>query len=132
MVEDNSFVVVAFYQHSTATLVLLPFLIYFAEYPNVSTTGLLLILGLFCTALPHMLFIKSLTVIKAQLVSVITGLEPVYAILFAAILLNEIPNIQTILGAIIVLGAVILAMRSLAESDAKLEHQKSKPQELKS
>jgi drug/metabolite transporter (DMT)-like permease len=132
LVEDNSFVVVAFYQHSTATLVLLPFLIYFAEYPDFNTTGLLLILGLFCTALPHILFIKSLTSIKAQLASVVTGLEPVYAIIFAALFLNEIPNLKTILGAIIVLGAVLLAMKYHASLDDGLDHHKNKPQEIES
>jgi drug/metabolite transporter (DMT)-like permease len=115
LMQNNSSVIVAFYQHSSVSFILLPFIFYFSNIPDHHTLGLLMILGVFCTALPHILFIKSLSSIKAQLVSVVTGLEPVYAILFAAILLKEIPTIQTICGAVLVLGAVIVAMKSHAK-----------------
>ena len=82
----------------------------------MNTILLLLILGVICTALPQTLFIKSLTHLKAQFASIVTGLEPVYGILFAAILLNEIPSLQTILGSCLVFGAVVIAMRTNAIS----------------
>jgi drug/metabolite transporter (DMT)-like permease len=112
LVEANSFIIVAFFQHSVAALVLMPFVIYIGDLPNSNTIWLLLVLGVICTALPQTLFIKSLTALKAQLASVVTGLEPVYGIILAALLLDEVPNLSTILGAAIVFGAVILAMKA--------------------
>lgn len=117
LVANNSYMVVTFYQHSTAALCLLPFMFVSWQTPDMNTIWLLIILGVLCTALPQTLYIKSLRVIKAQLASIVIGLESVYGILFAALLLGEIPNLRTIAGAIIVLGAVMLAMK--AHSNAK-------------
>lgn len=112
LVETNSFMLIAFYQHSTAALCLLPFVVAGGEILDFRTIWLLVVLGVVCTALPQSLFIKSLKLVKAQLASVIIGLESVYGIFFAALLLGEIPNMQTVAGAIVVLGAVILAMKA--------------------
>ncbi|MDB4754780.1 DMT family transporter, partial [Akkermansiaceae bacterium] len=117
LVKKNSVRVVALYQHASAALVLLPFVFIQAEVPQSNTVLLLLILGVFCTALPQILFIKSLAVLKAQFVSIVAGLEPVYGILFAAVFLSEIPELQTVIGACLVFGAVVIAMRAHANSD---------------
>ena len=112
LVASNSFMVVAFYQQITAALVLIPFALPLRQMPETRTLGLLLVLGVICTALPHMLFIKSLRALKAQLVSIITGLEPVYGIALAALLLGEIPALSTLLGAALIFAAVWLATRA--------------------
>ncbi len=112
LVETNSFMLIAFYQHFTAALCLLPFVFVGGEIPDPRTVWLLLILGMMCTALPQTLFIKSLKVLKAQLASIVICLESVYGIFFAALLLGEIPNMRTVGGAIIVFGAVVLAMKA--------------------
>jgi len=117
LVKTNSFFIVAFFQHSVAALVLIPFALYIGETPGPNTVWLLLILGVICTALPQTLFIKSLTALKAQLASVVTGLEPVYGIILAALFLDEIPDLSTLFGAAIVFGAVILAMKAHMASD---------------
>ena len=85
LVKENSVCVVALYQHASAALVLLPVVFIQAEVPQSNTVLLLLILGVFCTALPQILFIKSLAVLKAHFVSIVAGLEPVYGILFAVV-----------------------------------------------
>lgn len=112
LVSKDSFMVVTFYQHSTAVLCLLPFIFMTWETPDFKTVWLLIVLGVVCTAIPQTLYIKSLKVIKAQLASIVIGLESVYAIFFAAVLLGEIPDLQTVLGAVIVLGTVMLAMKA--------------------
>jgi drug/metabolite transporter (DMT)-like permease len=112
LVETNSFMLIAFYQHSTAALCLLPFVFAGGEIPDFRTIWLLVILGVVFTALPQSLFIKSLKFVKAQLASIVIGLESVYGIFFAALLLGEIPNMRTVAGAIVVLGAVMLAMKA--------------------
>lgn len=121
LVETNSFMLIAFYQLSTAALCLLPFVFAGGEILDFRTIWLLVILGVVCTALPQALFIKSLKLVKAQLASVIIGLESVYGIFFAALLLGEIPNLRTVAGAIIVLGAVILAMKAHSTPEHEIE-----------
>jgi len=54
-------------------------------------------------------FIKSLGFIRAQTASVIAGLEPVYGIVLAFFLLNEIPQIRTLIGGLIIIGTTIFA-----------------------
>ncbi len=116
LVEKNSFLVVAFYQHCFAALTVLPFAIIYTTVPESKNIWLLLVLGVLLTALPQTLFIKSLKLLKAQLASIITGLEPVYGIILAAIFLGEIPNWHTITGTGIIFGAVFLSMKVHAES----------------
>ena len=70
---------------------------------------LLAVLGIFCTAFAHVLFIKSLVHIKTQLASITACLEPVYGSLFAFVLLGEIPSLRTILGGGIIIGTIALA-----------------------
>ena len=101
--------VITFYQNAFATLILLPFL-----SPGSGSIGskdlvLLALLGVFCTALSHGLFIKGLKTIRAQLASVTAGLEPVYGILFAFLLLGEVPSLRVALGGIIILGTTVFA-----------------------
>ena len=101
--------VIVCYQNWMATLILFPFL--FFEDLSLQPTDVLLlaVLGIFCTALAHVLFIKSLVHIKTQLASITACLEPVYGIIFAFVLLGEIPTLRTILGGGIILGTIALA-----------------------
>jgi drug/metabolite transporter (DMT)-like permease len=95
---------IAFFQDSVSTLLLIPF--FFAIQPVLSTKNILLlcILGVFCTAGAHSLFIKGMKYIKAQTASIISSLEPVYGIVMAFFFLQEIPSLRTILGGVIILG----------------------------
>jgi drug/metabolite transporter (DMT)-like permease len=53
----------------------------------------------------HALFIAGLRGVRARTASLIACLEPVYGIVFAAILLGETPSLRTIAGGLAVLGA---------------------------
>jgi len=101
-----SSLLITFYQDFLATLFLLPF--FFIMQPRLDTRDifLLLVLGLFCTALSHSLFIKGMRRIKAQTAAIISSLEPVYGIIMALLLLNEIPPMRTVLGGLVILGTV--------------------------
>jgi drug/metabolite transporter (DMT)-like permease len=108
---------VAFYQNLFAALFLI-FPVLFLVFPTPATTtdlpkmsdlpGLIF-LGVVCTALAHTLFVKSLVVIKARTAAVIAGLEPVYGIILAFFLLNEVPEIRTLAGGLIIITATIFA-----------------------
>jgi drug/metabolite transporter (DMT)-like permease len=99
-----SSLLIAFYQDFFATFLLLP--LFFIIKPRLDSRDilLLLLLGVFCTAGAHSLFIKGMRYIKAQTASIINSLEPVYGIILAFFLLDEVPSLRIILG-----GAVILA-----------------------
>jgi drug/metabolite transporter (DMT)-like permease len=97
--------VIAFYQEFFATLFLLPFFFFLRPALNLKTIILLCLLGVFCTAGSHSLFIKGMKYIRAQTAAIISSLEPVYGIIIAFIFLNEIPSLRTILGGMIILLA---------------------------
>ncbi len=97
----------AFYEQATAAIVLLPFMAGVKVQPSGHDMALLLFLGVITTALAHTLFISSLQGIPAQLAGVCSSLETVYGILFALFLLGEVPGIREIIGAVIIVGAVI-------------------------
>lgn len=102
--------VISLYQDSAAALLLLPTL--FIAWPaggiSIHDLWILLILGVFCTALSHTLFIEGMRVLTAQMASVIAALEPVWGILFALVLLAEVPSLRTIVGGVLVVGATLL------------------------
>jgi len=104
-----SSLVIAFYQDGVAALVLLPFVVAYRPVFGWLDILLLALLGVLFTAVAHTLFIKGMTSIRAQLASIIASLEPVYGIIFAAFLLNEVPTLRTIVGGIIILGATFYA-----------------------
>jgi drug/metabolite transporter (DMT)-like permease len=102
-------ILIVCYQNWMATLTLLPILFFKDISIQPMDFLLLAVLGIFCTAFAHVLFIKSLVHIKTQLASITACLEPVYGILFAFALLGEIPALRTILGGGIILGTIVVA-----------------------
>jgi len=79
--------------------------------PTLPEVGMLVVLGAVCTALAHTLFIASLQRVSAQVASIIAGLEPVYGIAFAAVLLGEEPGVRELAGATLLVAAAIVASR---------------------
>ncbi len=108
-VKKYSSLTIAFYQDVAAAIVLLPFLFLTAYTIHAKDIWLLALLGVVFTAASHTRFIKGMTHVKAQLASVIASLEPVYGIVFAIFLLNEVPSGRTLVGGLIILSAAFLA-----------------------
>jgi drug/metabolite transporter (DMT)-like permease len=107
-----SSVQISAYQDLVAAVVLLPALFLvratrpFTLRELGLLLGLLLVLGLACTALAHTLFIAGMRSVSAQLASLVASLEPVWGILFALVLLGEVPADRTLLGGAVILSAV--------------------------
>ena len=103
-------ITISLYQDGVAALVLLPTLLLVPLGGLFTPRDLviLLILGLFCTALAHSLFIEGMRGITAQLASLIATLEPVWGILFAFFLLGEVPSGRTLLGGAVIFTATLL------------------------
>ncbi|MEA5452876.1 DMT family transporter [Leptolyngbya sp. CCNP1308] len=104
-----SAVAIAFYQNLFACLSLLGVTPIAGLALTTREVGLLLGLGVLCTALAHTLFIESLAVLRTQTASVISALEPVYGIALAALLLGEVPTLRTLVGGAVVLGTTVRA-----------------------
>jgi drug/metabolite transporter (DMT)-like permease len=102
-----SSLVITFYQDLWATLFLLPFIFVMQPQLDGRDILLLLILGIFCTALAHSLFIKGMRLIKAQTAAIISSLEPVYGIIMALLILKEVPSLRTVVGGIVILGTTL-------------------------
>lgn len=81
------------------------------EKRNVAAAVIILSGVMITTALAHTLFISSLETLPAQLAGVCSSVETVYSILFAFLLLGEIPTIREIAGAVIIVAVVIIAQR---------------------
>lgn len=106
-VRRYSSLLVAFWQQASAAVVLLPLLLVYAQPASPADLLSLAVLGVVFTALAHTLFIQGLSSVKAQTASIISSLEPVYGILFAALLLGEIPALRTLVGGAVILGVVV-------------------------
>jgi drug/metabolite transporter (DMT)-like permease len=98
---------VTFYQDFFAFIWLLPALILVEFSLDWRDLFLLLLLGTLFTAVAHYLYIVSLKEINARTASIIASLEPIYGILFAIILLGEIPDQRTLAGGAIILFVVV-------------------------
>ena len=94
-----------FYQTLAVIVLLTPFA--GQVVPEVSQTQwwLLVVLGIFFTAVPHTLFAHSLLHLKAKTASLVGCMQVVYGTLFAALFLREIPDWSTVLGGLIVISA---------------------------
>jgi drug/metabolite transporter (DMT)-like permease len=112
-------IAIALWQNVFAALCLV-FVVFLPGGPAIeltpATLGLILMLGALCTALAHVLFIASLSRLSAHTASVVTGLESVYGIALAALLLREIPDARTCLGAALLVSAAIAASQRAAKA----------------
>jgi len=96
------------YQTGVASLALLPMATTTVSGFTMPDVVMLIVLGVFCTAAAHSLFISGLHSVKVRTASIIAGLEPVYGIVFAMLFLLEIPSWKEICGGILILFAAVL------------------------
>lgn len=124
-VSDYSSREVALNQDFFAALFLLPFF-WFEEFTlSNETLAYLLLLGLVFTALAHSLFIEGMKTVKANIASLIACLEPVYGILFAFLMMNEIPSSNEMIGGVIIILVSVYA--SVSKSNTELIQAENTP-----
>ena len=104
--------VILFYQQGCAALVLFPVVLFLRPTLQMMDVGALLIYGVIFTALSQTLFIRGLRTVSAATASIITSLEPVYAILFSIFLLSEFPRRHEIVGGIIIITVASFVTRN--------------------
>lgn len=103
---------IAFWQDGIAALLLLPVVLIVPRSLSVTDVVYLLLLGIFCTALAHTLFIHSMRQVRAFTAGIAASLEPVYGIILALIILREVPALRTVIGGLIILIVVALISAS--------------------
>jgi drug/metabolite transporter (DMT)-like permease len=108
-VQRYSSITIALYQNAFAGLALLPFVL--GQWPHFTLRDVLLlgVLGVFCTAVAHSLFIAGMHAIPARTASMIACLEPVYGTILALLFLDEVPTWRTLLGGAIILAVAVYA-----------------------
>jgi drug/metabolite transporter (DMT)-like permease len=101
----------ALWQNLTIALCLLP--LAWSALPQVRPLDWLWLglLGVFCTAIAHSLFVASLSVLKARNAALIFALEPVYGIAVAWWLFDEQPTLRMAAGGALILLAIALSAR---------------------
>ncbi len=100
-------VTVGFYQQGITAICTLPFAWQSNDQLTTRNLLLLLLLGLLFTAVLQVLVLTSLRHLKAQTASIMFGLEPVYGVIFAWLLLSETPAARTIYGGALICGAIV-------------------------
>ncbi len=97
-----------FYQMVIITLVLWPAFFFFEMNPRTNDWGALIVLALVTTAIGHTLFVMSFKNFSISTASIISSIQPIYAIIFGFLLLNEIPAERTIIGGVLILSTVVI------------------------
>ncbi|MBQ5754882.1 MAG: DMT family transporter, partial [Oscillospiraceae bacterium] len=110
---------ICFYEQAFAALLLLPALWLVPARPTGRELALVAVLGVVCTALAHTLFVASLKKVRVQTAGLVSGMESVYGILLAALLLGQAPTLRESLGCAIVLGATVWATKGAGERQEK-------------
>ena len=101
--------IVSFYEQGTAALVLLPALFLVPTTWRTQDILGVAFLGCVCTAFAYSIYVSAQKGVKAQTAGIISGMETVYGIIYALILLGEIPTTREIIGGIVILSVALFA-----------------------
>ena len=101
----------ALWQNLTIALCLLPLAWHLLPAVRPLDWLWLGLLGVFCTAIAHSLFVASLSVLKARSAALVFALEPVYGIAVAWWLFDEQPTLRMAAGGALILLAIALSAR---------------------
>ncbi|MGX9463197.1 DMT family transporter [Shewanella sp. A14] len=107
-----------FYQTLITFLLLSPWQDINAQHISPNTWGLVLLLGIIFTAMPHALFTTALRYLSAKTVGLVSCLQPFYGAVLALLVLDEQLTTRTIIG-----GTIIVAT---ALFETQQSHQKSR------
>jgi len=101
------------YQVLIVALLMTPVILTSTHKPTHVDWCLILVLGLFFTALSHTLFGYALRYLKAKTVALVACMQPVYGVIYGVIFLHSIPDMATFVGgAIIVTAAIYESLRA--------------------
>jgi drug/metabolite transporter (DMT)-like permease len=95
-------------QLAAMVAVMMPFMGFY-DYTGLTDQWFwILLLALFTTALGHTLFVKSFKELTPTTSSILSCVVPVYGILWAFLILGEVPTLKTMIGGAVILSVVLL------------------------
>ena len=97
-------------QSGIATLIFIPFILPL-EIPDIKSLLLLIFMGVFHTAFALILYLDGLSKVKAHNVGILSYIDPLSAVILAALFFNEIPGYMTIIGAIFILASGYISVK---------------------
>ncbi|ULA66022.1 MAG: Putative EamA-like transporter [Nitrospira sp.] len=104
---------VSLIQNLTVALCLTPTLVLSSPAPHTTTDWVyLMLLGVVTTAFMHQLYLFALKRLSATTCSGFIALEPVYAIVFAAIFFGEPLTLWVVVSAALIIGASMVLLRA--------------------
>lgn len=119
-----------FYQLVIVSVLLLPFVSFQNSLLVDNRLYLLVLLGVLFTATPHVLLVASLRQLKASTASLILCMHPMYSILFAAIIISEIPSTKVLIGGIIIFGISVYESIRVRLENKKVTYHQQSPQNV--
>ena len=100
-------------QISIASIVLLPYILMTEDLQYFSLDGievlLLFTVGIIHTGLAYLLYFTSLQDLSGQTISVLSYIDPIFAILLSTIFLGEMMSAVQLLGGILILGGTFIS-----------------------
>ena len=111
---------ICFYEQTSAAVFLLPAVFVVNAHWRVQDVAGVAVLGFVCTAFAYSLYVSAQKGVKAQTAGIISGMETVYGIIYAFLILGEIPAVREIVGGAVILGVALyssLQKENVKESD---------------
>ncbi len=106
---SNPFIL-TFFEMLPALLFIIPDIVYLKlEIPQGIHLYMIVYLALICSDTAFALQVYGQRYVSPALASIVFLLEPVFASIFAYIIINEVLNIQQVIGAILILSAMFIA-----------------------
>ncbi|OGG00018.1 hypothetical protein A2Y99_02145, partial [Candidatus Gottesmanbacteria bacterium RBG_13_37_7] len=101
--KNISAIELSLYQLIVSVILLFPFALYYGAQITVFQMKLLILMGLFHSAIAVSLYFYGLKSIKAQHVGALSYIEPLSAVVYALFIFGEIPNIFTVIGGLLII-----------------------------
>ena len=98
---------ICFYEQASAAVFLLPAAFVVNVHWRVQDIAGVAVLGFVCTAFAYSLYVSAQKGVKAQTAGIISGMETVYGIVYAFLILGEIPAGREIVGGAVILGVAL-------------------------
>lgn len=100
--------VIMYYQLIISVVVIAPALFFVNLHFKLPDLGYIALLGIVTTAIGHTIFITKIRYFKASTQSIISGLQPIYGIIWAVLIIGEKLPVQTIIGGTLIICTVII------------------------
>ena len=95
----------------SAAMIMIPYMLFVEDMHIVTDTvsiGMLLFVGIVHTGIAYALYFGAIPKLKTQTVALFSYLDPVVAIVLSAVVLHESMSVLSIIGAICILGSLIV------------------------